>query len=115
MGLGFGLGLGLGLELRLGFGLGLELRFGLGPDAHDLQGCSEREGSVSLPCSEPVHYTSTHIAFTLALHCIFAFTLLSAQVVVDAVLCICKGPGEPIDLHMVEIMEMKHKTDTDTR
>ena len=41
--------------------------------------------------------------------------LLSAQVVVDAVLCICKGPGKPIDLHMVEIMEMKHKTDTDTR
>lgn len=37
------------------------------------------------------------------------------EVVVDAVLCICKGPGEPIDLHMVEIMEMKHKTDTDTR
>ena len=33
----------------------------------------------------------------------------------DAVLAIRKGPKEPIDLHMVEIMEMKHKTDTDTR
>ncbi|KAJ3101896.1 T-complex protein 1 subunit zeta [Phlyctochytrium bullatum] len=34
--------------------------------------------------------------------------------VVDAVLCI-RQPGEPIDLHMVEIMKMQHKNDTDTR
>ena len=33
----------------------------------------------------------------------------------DAVLAIRKGPKEPIDLHMVEIMQMMHKTDTDTR
>ena len=32
----------------------------------------------------------------------------------DAVLAIRK-PGEPIDLHMVEIMEMMHKSDTDTK
>ena len=31
----------------------------------------------------------------------------------DAVLAI-KRPNEPIDLHMVEIMEMQHKTDMDT-
>ena len=37
------------------------------------------------------------------------------QVVVDAVLAIRKEPKKPIDLHMVEIMEMMHKTDTDTR
>lgn len=37
------------------------------------------------------------------------------QVVVDAVLAINRGPKEPIDLHMVEIMQMMHKTDTDTR
>lgn len=36
------------------------------------------------------------------------------EAVVDAVLCIHK-PGEPIDLHMVEIMKMMHKNDTDTR
>ena len=30
-------------------------------------------------------------------------------------LAIRKGPKEPIDLHMVEIMEMMHKTDTDTK
>uniref|UniRef100_A0A8C5H262 Uncharacterized protein n=1 Tax=Gouania willdenowi TaxID=441366 RepID=A0A8C5H262_GOUWI len=34
--------------------------------------------------------------------------------VVDAVLAIAK-PNEPIDLYMVEIMEMKHKTDCDTQ
>lgn len=36
------------------------------------------------------------------------------QAVVDAVLAIAK-PNEPIDLYMVEIMEMKHKTDSDTQ
>eukprot|EP00731_Ephydatia_muelleri_P023050 Em0015g633a len=36
------------------------------------------------------------------------------KVVVDAVLAIRKQ-GEPIDLHMVEIMEMMHKSDTDTK
>ena len=35
------------------------------------------------------------------------------QHVVDAVLAIRKE-GEPIDLHMVEMMEMMHKTDMDT-
>ncbi|XP_043910146.1 T-complex protein 1 subunit zeta [Protopterus annectens] len=35
------------------------------------------------------------------------------EAVVDAVLAIRK-PSEPVDLHMVEIMEMKHKTDCDT-
>ena len=32
------------------------------------------------------------------------------EIVVDAVLAI-KQEGKPIDLHMVEIMEMTHKTD----
>ncbi|KAJ3034961.1 T-complex protein 1 subunit zeta [Rhizophlyctis rosea] len=36
------------------------------------------------------------------------------EAVVDAVLCIHKE-GQPIDLHMVEIMKMMHKTDTDSR
>jgi len=35
-------------------------------------------------------------------------------IVVDAVLCIAK-PEEPIDLHMVEIMTMKHQTDDETK
>ena len=35
------------------------------------------------------------------------------QVVVDAVLAI-QAPDKPIDLHMVEIMEMMHKSGTDT-
>uniref|UniRef100_A0A669PDP6 Chaperonin containing TCP1 subunit 6B n=1 Tax=Phasianus colchicus TaxID=9054 RepID=A0A669PDP6_PHACC len=35
------------------------------------------------------------------------------EAVVDSVLAVRK-PGEPIDLHMVEIMEMKHKSETDT-
>lgn len=35
------------------------------------------------------------------------------EICVDAVLSIMR-PGVPIDLHMVEIMEMKHKTDLDT-
>ncbi|XP_050410078.1 T-complex protein 1 subunit zeta [Patella vulgata] len=38
---------------------------------------------------------------------------LLTEHVVDAVLAI-KKPKEPIDLHMVELMEMKHKTDMDT-
>jgi len=36
------------------------------------------------------------------------------SIVVDAVLCIAK-PDEPLDLHMVEIMHMKHKLDSETR
>ncbi|KAK7087909.1 T-complex protein 1 subunit zeta-like [Littorina saxatilis] len=44
-------------------------------------------------------------------HCDLA-DLLTEQVV-DAVLAIQK-PGEPIDLHMVELMEMQHKTDMDS-
>ncbi|TTC00274.1 T-complex protein 1 subunit zeta [Bagarius yarrelli] len=39
---------------------------------------------------------------------------LLTEAVVDAVLAIRK-PDEPIDLYMVEIMEMKHKTDSDTQ
>uniref|UniRef100_A0A3B4V0T0 Chaperonin containing TCP1, subunit 6A (zeta 1) n=1 Tax=Seriola dumerili TaxID=41447 RepID=A0A3B4V0T0_SERDU len=39
---------------------------------------------------------------------------LLTEAVVDAVLAIAK-PNEPIDLYMVEIMEMKHKTDCDTQ
>ena len=34
--------------------------------------------------------------------------------VVDAVLAV-RREGQPIDLHMVEVMEMQHKTDTDTQ
>mmetsp|Transcript_5410 Transcript_5410/g.16069 ORF Transcript_5410/g.16069 Transcript_5410/m.16069 type:complete len:535 (-) Transcript_5410:198-1802(-) len=37
-----------------------------------------------------------------------------AEVSVDAVRCI-KKPGEPLDLHMVEILHMKNKLATDTR
>lgn len=36
------------------------------------------------------------------------------EAVVDAVLCIYKE-GEPIDLHMVEVMKMMHRDDTDSR
>ncbi|XP_041054251.1 T-complex protein 1 subunit zeta isoform X2 [Carcharodon carcharias] len=36
------------------------------------------------------------------------------EAVVDAVLAV-KKPNEPIDLFMVEIMEMKHKTESDTK
>ncbi|KAG2459477.1 TCPW protein, partial [Polypterus senegalus] len=39
--------------------------------------------------------------------------LYVSEAVVDAVLAIRK-PSEPIDLYMVEIMEMKHKTESDT-
>lgn len=41
-------------------------------------------------------------------------TSMLDQVVVDAVLCI-QNPGEALDLHMVEIMHMRHKLATDTR
>lgn len=37
-----------------------------------------------------------------------------AEIVVDSVSCI-KKPGEPIDLHMVEIMYMRHKSAFDTK
>ena len=36
------------------------------------------------------------------------------EAVVDAVLAIRK-PDAPIDLHMIEIMKMQHKADTDSR
>ena len=36
------------------------------------------------------------------------------EAIVDAVLCI-HNKGSPIDLHMVEIMKMMHKSDTDSR
>ena len=37
------------------------------------------------------------------------------QIVVDAVLAIQPKAGEPLDLHMVEIMHMRHKLATDTK
>ena len=43
-----------------------------------------------------------------------AARVATADIVVDAVCCIAK-PDEPVDLHMVEIMHMKHKLDSDTR
>uniref|UniRef100_A0A8C6WPY2 Chaperonin containing TCP1, subunit 6A (zeta 1) n=1 Tax=Neogobius melanostomus TaxID=47308 RepID=A0A8C6WPY2_9GOBI len=39
---------------------------------------------------------------------------LLTEAVVDAVLAIAR-PNEPIDLYMVEIMEMKHRTDSETQ
>jgi len=36
------------------------------------------------------------------------------EIVVDAVLAISKDKSQPINLHMVEIMDMKHKLDVDT-
>jgi len=36
------------------------------------------------------------------------------EIVVDAILCVSK-PGKPIDLHMVEMMTMQHKSMLDTR
>ncbi|KAA3672157.1 T-complex protein 1 subunit zeta, partial [Paragonimus westermani] len=38
---------------------------------------------------------------------------LLTEHVVDAVLCI-RHPGEPLDLHRIEHMQMQHKTDMDT-
>ncbi|XP_036922438.1 T-complex protein 1 subunit zeta-2 isoform X3 [Sturnira hondurensis] len=40
--------------------------------------------------------------------------LYISEAVVDSVLAV-RRPGHPIDLFMVEIMEMKHKSDTDTK
>lgn len=39
---------------------------------------------------------------------------LLTHIVVDAVLCI-RREDKPIDLHMVEVMEMKHQSETDTK
>ncbi|EDW63022.1 T-complex protein 1 subunit zeta [Drosophila virilis] len=40
---------------------------------------------------------------------------LLTDVCVDAVLTIAGDKKQPVDLHMVELMEMQHKTDTDTQ
>jgi T-complex protein 1 subunit zeta len=40
---------------------------------------------------------------------------LLTDVCVDAVLTIKKDDDKPVDLHMVELMEMQHKTETDTQ
>lgn len=45
---------------------------------------------------------------------VFKCDVFCLQAVVDAVLAIAR-PNEPIDLYMVEIMEMKHKTECDTQ
>ncbi len=37
------------------------------------------------------------------------------EAVVDAVMCIHASPDTPIDLHMIEIMKMMHKSETDTK
>lgn len=44
---------------------------------------------------------------------VFVIVLFQIQVCVDAVLAI-QIPGKEIDLHMVEIMEMQHKSATET-
>ncbi|XP_034660780.1 LOW QUALITY PROTEIN: T-complex protein 1 subunit zeta-like [Drosophila subobscura] len=40
---------------------------------------------------------------------------LLTEVCVDAILTIANGTDKPVDLHMVELMEMQHKTDTETQ
>ena len=65
--------------------------------------CAHRGESLSL---SHTHIHSMHTVCTL---------LYPYQVVVDAVLAVRKSENEPIDLHMVEIMEMMHRTDTDTK
>jgi T-complex protein 1 subunit zeta len=60
-----------------------------------------------------------HTSLATKLHARLATSL--ANDIVDAVLAIRgrstdgRREWEPIDLHMVEIMKMQHKTDTDTR
>lgn len=53
-----------------------------------------------------------HTSLSTKLHHRLAKKL--ATDVVDAVLAI-KQPDLPVDLHMIEIMKMQHRTDTDTR
>lgn len=53
-----------------------------------------------------------HTSLSTKLHSRLAKKL--ATDVVDAVLAI-QQPDTPIDLHMIEIMKMQHRTDTDTR
>ena len=71
---------------------------------------------------KPDHATLTSVARTslsTKLHARLATSLATS--VVDAVLAIRQastsksGQHEPIDLHMVEIMKMQHKSDLDTR
>nr|XP_033815214.1 T-complex protein 1 subunit zeta-like [Geotrypetes seraphini] len=65
-------------------------------------------------CKEMDRETLVNVARTslrTKVHAELADVLTEA--VVDSVLAIRKA-GEPIDLHMVEIMEMKHKTESDT-
>ena len=68
------------------------------------QSFHSRRVFLSVACWEGGHYL-----------CIYLVPLLCSQIVVDAVLAVRKGPKEPIDLHMVEIMEMMHRSDTETR
>lgn len=50
------------------------------------------------------------LSYVSALELIFCVVL---QICVDAVLAVRQG-DKPVDLHMVEIMEMQHKTSTET-
>lgn len=52
--------------------------------------------------------------FLLVGQIIYCSHSLLFQAVVDSVLAI-RRPGYPIDLFMVEIVEMKHKSETDTK
>jgi len=81
---------------------------------------------IAMPATEPDLETLVSVAHTslsTKLHPRLAKSL--AKPIVDAVLAIRQPAAsstapaarkfEPIDLHMVEIMKMQHKTDTDTR
>lgn len=77
---------------------------------------------LALPCildPEALYLLSLAIdylsqCFLLEDQIIYCSHSLLFQAVVDSVLTI-RRPGYPIDLFMVEIMEMKHKSETDTK
>jgi len=59
-----------------------------------------------------VHVAKTSLATKLSAEMADILT----DIVVDAVLTIAKGsPDQLVDLHMIEIMEMQHKSDTDSK
>lgn len=80
---------------------------------------------IAMPSGDPDLETLINVAHTslsTKLHARLAKNL--AKPIVDAVLAIrqpaqegssSKRAFEPIDLHMIEIMKMQHKNDTDTR
>ncbi|KAG8346213.1 putative TCP 1 cpn60 chaperonin family [Trypanosoma vivax] len=74
-----------------------------------------KQSSVSIPQDSRREYLTNVAHSVLSTKVNASMTAQLAEAVVDSVLAIVPESGKEIDLHMVEVMHMRHRLSTDTR